>query len=487
MSRIHKNSGKEYIYIFLLFASAFFCVYYLPYEISSLVFPVYCILFFRSKNHALWIAFFFLLIEAPGGLFSGGDRADLFRLPIYSLTAGVSITFEQMFCFTALFKAFMLKKKFNPILFIKISIRFYAVYFFALFVISLILGISFDNLRLLYRIVTSLTLFYSIFIIFSEENDFISFFRLILPMSFIAFGLQLYSLINGHQLITIFKPDVFFAQGLIGLYDSRPIEMVHILMLSFYGSLYFVFYKNNIFSRGFLIAVNVISFTSIFITATRTWFVAFTASYVLLTILLPKSMIKMTMRYMIVLVVSVTFLFSSSLLKNQFTSAFKRISTVELLMKGDITAGGTSDRFDIQGPNVMRAFWKSTILFGAAFSDQYFAKGTGHVGYQNYLLNSGIFGLFILFGFLFSLIRTYSRIKSRIVKQNPYREAIVVILLSWMAIFIINGSTQMIGYDVGLARILLLCILLYFSGNQFQKASRWNSQGDKKLIPNKEI
>jgi len=460
--------------LIILFLSALVLVYLIPSSFNKILFPLYCVLFYKSKNNALWLVFFLLLIEGPGGLFSGGDRSDLLRLPLYNLAEGVSISFEQLFCITAFLKVFKKKVRFKPLGFISKNMKYLAVYFIVLLFVSFLLGISFSNLRFVYRIIINLTLFYSIYFLFSDENDFIDFFKLIFPLAFVAFSLQLYSLVNGHQLITLFKPESLFIQGSVGLYEIRPIEMVHIVMFAFFGSLYFLFLKKKVFNQAFLLVVNVIAFASIFITGTRTWFIAFFVTYLFLFIFMPKKLFRITLKHSIVLVGAIIMLFSSVLIKNQFSNAFKRISTVELIAKGDITMGGTADRFNVKAPIVMKAFGQSTIIFGAGFSDMYFTEGTGHVGYQNLLLNSGIIGFILVLLFLVQIIRSGIKMKYLLGNYNNYKDAMIIFVFWLIAILIINASTQMIGYDLPLVRIILLCMFVYFFNNQAKNAMKYS-------------
>ena len=465
---------------FLNLAIMVFCalvlVYFIPNSFSKFLFPLFCVLFYRSKRNALWIAFFLILIETPGGLFSGGLREDLVRLPIYPLAAGVSISFEQLFICTAFIKAFKKKVSYKPLRFIADYFRSLGIYFILLIGISFFFGISFKGFSYLYQVIVNLSFFYSIYFLFADESEFVNFFKLILPLAFIAFSLQFYSMIFGHQLIALFKPAVLSTQGVFGEVETRPIEMGHILMLTFYGSLYFLFNNKKHFNQRYLLVVNVISFTSIFITATRTWFVAFILTYILLFLFMPKRMLKITLKNSLVLAGAIVLLLSSTLLKNQFSHAYKRISTVELMIRGDITGGGTADRFNKKAPKVMAAFKESSIMFGAGFSDLYREKGNAHIGYQNLLLNTGLFGFFIIYWGVAKILYLCLKIKFKLANKNPYKDSFLVILLWMTAILIINSGTQMIGYDLPMARILVLSLFIYFFNNQVKIALNYSAE-----------
>ena len=76
-------------------------------------------------------------------------------------------------------------------------------------------------------------------------------------------------------------------------------------------------------------------------------------------------------------------------------NSWSRVITVEKVIEGDITGGGTISRYDIRAPKVMEGFFSSSVVFGAGFSNHYYKYSDGHVGYHNILLNAGLTGSFI--------------------------------------------------------------------------------------------
>ncbi|MCJ7483543.1 MAG: hypothetical protein MUO31_11310 [Thermodesulfovibrionales bacterium] len=467
-----KNS---YLNLFLLFFSAFILVYFIPSSFNKILFPLYCVLFFRSKSNALWIVFIIILIELPGGLFSGGLREDMVRLPIYPLAAGVSISFEQLLIFTGIMKVFKNKLKYKPLGFLSKNIKLIALYFIFLLFLSFFMGISFYGFRNLFKILVNLTLFYSVYFLFAEESEFVDFFKLVFPLAFVAFLLQLYDLIFGHQLIKLFRPGVVSTQGVLGMGEfDRPIEMVHVLLFTFFGSLYYLILKKELFNKNYLLIVNLISYCSIFITATRTWFIAFTFTYFLLLLFKPGKMIKLILKNSILLIVAVLSLFSLSILKNQFSHAYQRIKSIELIVQGDVTAGGTLQRFDKRAPKIMKAFAKSSILVGAGFTDNYWENSDQHIGFHNFLFNGGIIGVMFPLYLVINIFYFTIKVGKKIGNQNPYKNALIIFILWMVGLLILNSSTQFIGYDVPLVRILIFSFYIYFYNNQMKAAMNFN-------------
>ncbi len=103
----------------------------------------------------------------------------------------------------------------------------------------------------------------------------------------------------------------------------------------------FTFYLKKVFRKNYLIFVNIISMIAVFITATRSWFIDFTFSYLFILLLIPKFINKVILRYDVLISIFIIILLSTVIISNQLSNAFKRIDTITLLVKGDITVGGT--------------------------------------------------------------------------------------------------------------------------------------------------
>jgi hypothetical protein len=152
-----------------------------------------------------------------------------------------------------------------------------------------------------------------------------------------------------------------------------------------------------------------------------------------------------------------------SVIKNQILNAWNRLSTLEKVAEGDISAGGTASRFDERAPRVMQGFKESTILSGAGFSKLYYEYADGHVGYHNMLLNAGIIGMllfFILIAKAFTLPYNLSKSRNISVQSKNELKASFLLLL---ALLIINTGTQTLGYTPdGANRYLLMVLSLVF-------------------------
>lgn len=124
------------------------------------------------------------------------------------------------------------------------------------------------------------------------------------------------------------------------------------------------------------------------------------------------------------------------------------ISTLEKLVAGDITAGGTLARLDIRGPRVMNKFWQSPIL-GWGFANGYYEYADGHVGHQNILLNVGIVGYLFVNGlFIYLCIKIWSLCR-KVEAEGLLKRAPLVYIGALIAVYVIHtSSTQFWGFDM---------------------------------------
>jgi hypothetical protein len=342
------------------------------------------------------------------------------------------------------------------------------------------LGVSGNHFIPIFRVLIGFSLFVSTIFIFKNEEDIINFFKIIFPFTFIAIILQLYGMVNHQQLVEAFNPLISISQGVLTGNEMRPIELVVVLLFSFFGSLLYLGKKNSGFSKSFLLVVNITSFVSILMTATRSWFLGFIVMYFFYFYLNYKRLGKNVILFVTAIGFFLIIIFMTPQIGNQINVASKRLATIKELLAGDLTAGGTLSRLTERGPRVMEGFKKSTIIFGAGYSDLYFEYGDMHVGFQNNLLHSGVIGFFILFSFAATLFFT----PLRILRKFSYRSDLRIILrnlpLLIPAVLTINTGTQFWGFGlVYLSRIMLLAAYISISSIYIQAYKFSKPQGIK--------
>ena len=464
------NQFKYFFQILILIALSAFCVYYIPPQFNKLLFLLLFIPVWKSKNDYFWFAYLIILLEEPGGLFSGTRLDSPFRLPIYTFAPNVSTSFTELFIILFLIKSFYRNQWYRYKSFVYRKWHGYLGYLLiVLLIMSFMLGVSGDHFIPILRGVITLSLYVSTIFIFKNEEDIINFFKIIFPFAFIAIILQLYGMVNHQQLVVLFNPLISTTQGVLSGDEMRPIELAVLLLFCFFGSLLYLGKKNSGFSQFYLLAVNITSYVSIFMTATRSWILGFTIMYLFYSYLNFKRLGKKVIAFIIALGFFLIIIFIIPQIGNQINVASKRVATIGALASGDISAGGTLSRLNERGPRVMEGFKNSTIILGAGYSDLYFEYVDRHVGFQNILLQSGVIGFIIFISFATTLFF----IPLRMLKKFSYRSDLRTILrnlpLLIPVVLTINSGTQFWGFDVnGISRIMLLAAYISISSIYIQ-------------------
>jgi hypothetical protein len=202
-------------------------------------------------------------------------------------------------------------------------------------------------------------------------------------------------------------------------------------------SFYYIITKKDCFNTWFLWIAAIFSWIFILNSATRGWMIS-SSFLVMGFLLLNFSKIFFSPRILISvvsLVLLILFLSPKSLKKNMEAS-FDRLSTVEAVLEGDVTAEGTAKRWDERGPKVLTRFNESPI-FGFGYSkvtDDFF---DGHVGNHMLLLVGGYLGVFI---FIFTLLKIFILLYGLKIKFSD--PGYLILLLGIISILIIHTTSR---------------------------------------------
>lgn len=460
---------NTFIQLIILIAISVVIIYFLPVLFVRFLFLLLLIPIWFTKKDYFWYAYIIIILNQPGGLFSGGLVNDVSRLPIYNLFPTVSFTFQEIYFFFIFIKGFLIKDTYvyNAFVYRK-QYENVGILVVVLILISIPLGISLYSITALYKSIIALSIYVSVLYVFKNENDIINFFKLIFPFAVIAIMLQLYSIVNNQQIIALFKPDVTHIQGILFGEAMRPIELPGILFICFFGSLLYLGDKRQIFSDIYLLLINILSFISIIMTGTRSWFLGFLIIYLFYLFLNFKSVGKIFYRFILVAGLFFIIIYSFPLIGKQFNVGVKRLTTIELLFGGDITAGGSLSRISERGPRVMEGFWKSTIVFGAGYSNLFFQYCDGHVGNQNILLHSGIIGFLIIYSFAFTLFITPIRILKKVGKRFKLASIINNLPIFIPGVLMINTGTLFWGLTIDYTTVLIMAFFFTVSSIYIQ-------------------
>lgn len=436
-----KKFNFDFLYLLILVLLSVGIVYFTPGVVSRLFFLVILPFVWTSKKDYFWFAFFFMLLNQPGGLFSGGEALDDRRLPLYSLAPGLSLTITDLYFILIFVKALKFRHRFKNKL--KLEFAVLIVLFSLLSVVSLGYGLSLDSIAQTIRVGINCTLFYSVLYIFRDFSLLSNFLRSIMPFVFFAVALQLFGLTFKFQLIEVLKPGAvrnLYEGAEFGL-EERPIELVSLVFVAFCGTLYLLSInrKYRIFSDRYLLIINLTGLLSMALSGTRSWTVAFVLAWVFFLIISRGKMIKYFFQGILTVIGLLIALSFSPVLNKQMISAFERISTVSSVVEGDSSLGGSARRYQVYAPKLWDDYLSTNLIFGAGFSDFYYKNANIHVGYHNMILHFGILGVLLHIWFYL-----------RIMGKSLFRKAIInkMAFIPFLIFLTVNFGVQVIGWGV---------------------------------------
>jgi hypothetical protein len=201
------------------------------------------------------------------------------------------------------------------------------------------------------------------------------------------------------------------------------------------------------------------SFVSVIVSATRSWIGMFFSIFILFCFFIEGLNSKIIFSSLVILIFVLIAIKVLPLFHSTINVGLSRFETVKYLAKGDITAGGTLQRFDVRLPIVLKGFYQNPII-GWGFSDTYFKYSDGHVGNFNLLLQVGIAGFFLWLYFWFFFFKTTNSFIKRSSFEN--KNALKVLNLGVIGMLILHFTTyQFFAYDGLTWGIYFIC--LYFS------------------------
>ena len=476
--KIKKNNiiSKEFIQFYSLFFLTIFFVYYTPPGINRLYFILLLALFWNSKKDYFWFVFIFILVAQPGILFHGTSRVAIHRIPLYSITTGVSFGFFDLFFLTAFIKA-MIKGKFTKLI-LKKPLVYLLIYMIFLFLISFYYGTNLKLVTSSLRNFTVFTLFVSFPFLVYKKEDFFKFMHLVFPIVFFIIFAQFFYLFTGSNLY-------YFMIGqstlnIIELMESsgytdfiRPMSGgAQLLLFSFIFTLFLIEKKDYPGKKWYLYLVLMISTLSIFLSATRGWIIMYAIMLFLNFIFIMRKTPKILVQVFLIIFIFLSSYHLIPRLKYSVDNSWRRLSTVEYLLEGDVTAGGTLQRIDKRLPRVLEGFEKNPV-FGWGFSETFEKYSDRHVGNFNLLMQIGIIGALLFFYFWIKYFHMIFVAKKNLSKKNPFKSSILVLAVGFLGILILHfTSAQFFGYYVQPRRVMTIIILIFFSEFFIKEALR---------------
>ncbi|MFX0132340.1 MAG: O-antigen ligase family protein [Candidatus Hodarchaeota archaeon] len=412
----------------------------------------------------------------PGGLFRSHLFTDVHRVPFYNIAEGYSFNFYDLFIILAFIKAIIKGKKTNFLFNKPLSLLFYYLIF--LLLMGLVYGLNLENIIYYSRFLSTFSLFISFPYLVYKKGDVFHFIHLLLPIVFIVLVGQIFDIFTGKDLESLFlAPQTISAVSLAQLssyeYTLRATRLSGIeVYFCFIFSIFFLTKKDYVGSRFYLYLIFSISILSLLMTGVRSWIIMIAIFLILYSLFVSKRRVNIFLQLALVLTIFFILSYFFPRIYSSVLYSIKRLSTVEYLIKGDLTAGRTLERITIRLPKVLKKF-KEKPIFGWGFSDMYRRWGDHHVGNFNLLMQCGIFGFMFFLNFWISFYNMISECRKRLSEGNSLKQPLVVLIIAFIGMLILHfTSYQFFGFDLRQSHIFFIVAFISFSGFFIKEAEK---------------
>lgn len=430
-------------------------VYGLNTQLARSLYFLFVILFFLlTRDNILGVAVLFIIALNPWGLFY--YRPYDWVLP---LTSNVGINYKIFFIIVIFIKLSSSISRTQK--YIKDYFRRYYKPFLFYFIFLIIWGFVFGHsARSFYMLFLSLIVLL-LYLVIPKAFDYyhiIVFNKIIFLFCIIHISVAYIDILlsGGITDLLIFGRNATTAT-LWGEVLIRQTGGIGIALYSMITGLYYMTNQNYKFKTWFLILIVTISLFYILNSATRGWMIAVFFIFLIYHIYYFKNvLIKKGINTILALIIFFGLLILPNSIRENLNAAFNRFETVEYVIEGDMSAGGTAGRWDIRGPRVLTRYNESP-LFGFGFSDISSEYYDDHVGNHSLLLMGGIVGLIIIWLTVLSIILFLYRLE----KRNKFYRGFFVFGIAGMGIMIIHSTTRsMISYQMPIDIALIITLLL---------------------------
>jgi len=450
--------------IILLSLSTYF-VYFTPQSYSRVFFIALLISFFFTKKDYLWFAFFLIIIWTPGYLFSDFSGLSTKRLPLFTFFPGWSFTPVELFLVLAIVKAiiqgrrfnFELKKPFVPILFY--SILLFALSFF-------LYGVGEDSLSSFLVSLSNFSLFFSFSYLVYAEDSVDKFMYLIFPIAFFVIFTQLWFVATGDEFINLLSPGF---RAIILIQDGMIRPVIGGQMLVFFSYVFALLklqYVRKTISVYYLWIIVIVSFLSVFLSATRVWVIMFSFILLCYVLFFKRKFRRSIELFILTALIIIILLINVSPFRSNIVGAWARISEVGQVAQGRFSESSTFEyRFSVRLPRLLVGLRQNWIV-GWGISDTYHIYSDGHVGNFNLLLQVGIVGFLLFVNFWLCYFRMILNTRRKLRSESIHRNSFLVLIFSFGAILIAHFSTYS-WFGILISRRGGLFLLLFYSISEF--------------------
>jgi hypothetical protein len=428
--------------IVVLFLLTIYVVYFTSPVIARFFFLIILAFALVSRKDYLWFVYFFVLAEGPGHLFADFSGASQYRLPMYTIVSGMSFTPIDFFVVLILIKALVRGRKVKlrlekPLLLVLAYIIFSISLSAVLFRTSI--DVIATNLRWLFC--------YSIIISFSalvyRTREIHRFVILLSPFVFFVFFTQVYYLTTGSEFVNLFDPG-FRGVTLNTLTGSlRPVMGGGLIVFASYMYTILLMADGNFrLPKVYLYTILIVAFLSVFLSATRLWFVIFAFIFVGYTVV-SRNKVASTLGIASVSLVLISLLIFFNIIQMDFlvANSWGRVQQVFDIAKGNVYSVDTAMNRLVNQLPVLLAIIRQNPFIGYGFSYITMYYYDSDLGFLNTILMFGIVGFgFLIFFFIRLFAVLISSIK-RVSARNSVKIPLKIMVVVWLGILIGYFST----------------------------------------------
>lgn len=396
---------------------------------------------YQSRDNLFWLVWYFSLINAPGGLFESiAAGSVVYGLPVYRLGPGMAIAFGDLVLVVFLLKANRMRR-YSWFIY-KRQVWLIIIMGLLYFAISFIQGISTQNMIVTVRALSSWAWLLLLPVFASTQEDLVRIYRLLVPVVIMAFIAVIHTYITGD----------YFGYILAGRQNlneviasdeslARVNTAIGPMFISLVLSIYFLSKKKININQNLLVTMAVIVTSLVFLSGTRGWTIGLLVLFISFFFTSGYGFFKQLVRVLVIL--GILFTITVNVfpgVTSQASLAFARLLTVESLLEGDVTAGGTLSRIDVRMPVLMN-MWRESPVIGWSFSNRYYSYLDYHIGQANNLMNLGVIG-FIPFNLIyFYMIYIASHWGRRLRHFYSGSNSYLVLVFALISIYVIHSTS----------------------------------------------
>ncbi|MBE0675674.1 MAG: hypothetical protein IH591_13515, partial [Bacteroidales bacterium] len=378
------SSWPDVLKFLVLILTTLFVTYYLGTSFRIIWYAALLVTYYFSRNEALWLAFFLSTTDGFAGFFG------LYTVIMPVLPGLPDVELAQIYVIITVVKAALRKNGVQ--VFYNKYLQVLFIYLIFMIIWGHMMGFS-GGMNVYFRVlkgVIPMLLFYSVPRLFTNQDYYFRFFRIIFVIVLVAFAAQLFTLFSG--ITPTEAAGIAPGEDQEESKDFRFFYNSSSTLIGFFAALYLLNRRTTAFRNPILPYAVIFSVLAMSVlSATRGWMISF--SLVLLFTFLFTGMIrsKRILEFVLISVPLLYLAFSNPVINRQINFARERLGKIEAITEGDLTAEGSLQRLDYRSQRVMGA-WSENPVFGWGLSDKGYEYGDGHVGNQSLLAISGITG-----------------------------------------------------------------------------------------------